>query len=151
MAKVIISCAITGGIHTPSMSPYLPITPEQIARESIDAAEAGAAIIHLHARDPETGEPSPDPAIRRPNDVCSRGLIKRPPSGQRVSTSGRAPAPKVAKVTPHRAWARERAGARGADGGGQGIKEQGRVRVTAEGKADQIQIGQRNRAYRSAS
>ena len=63
MAKVIISCAITGGIHTPSMSPYLPITPEQIARESIDAAEAGAAIIHLHARDPQTGEPSPDPAL----------------------------------------------------------------------------------------
>ncbi|MSP29870.1 MAG: 3-keto-5-aminohexanoate cleavage protein [Acetobacteraceae bacterium] len=61
--KVIISCAITGGIHTPSMSPYLPITPEQIARESIDAAEAGAAIIHLHARDPETGEPTPDPAV----------------------------------------------------------------------------------------
>ncbi len=63
MAKVIISCAITGGIHTPSMSPYLPITPEQIARESIDAAEAGAAIIHLHARDPETGEPTPDPKV----------------------------------------------------------------------------------------
>lgn len=63
MAKVIISCAITGGIHTPSMSPYLPITPEQIARESIDAAEAGAAIIHLHARDPQTGEPTPDPAV----------------------------------------------------------------------------------------
>ncbi len=61
--KVIISCAITGGIHTPSMSPYLPITPEQIARESIEAAEAGAAIIHLHARDPETGEPTPDPAV----------------------------------------------------------------------------------------
>jgi len=63
MAKVIISCAITGGIHTPSMSPYLPITPEQIASESIAAAEAGAAIIHLHARDPETGEPTPDPAV----------------------------------------------------------------------------------------
>jgi uncharacterized protein (DUF849 family) len=63
MAKVIISCAITGGIHTPSMSPHLPITPEQIARESIDAAEAGAAIIHLHARDPETGEPTPDPKV----------------------------------------------------------------------------------------
>ena len=63
MAKVIISCAITGGIHTPSMSPYLPITPEEIARDSIAAAEAGAAIIHLHARDPETGEPTPDPAV----------------------------------------------------------------------------------------
>ncbi len=60
--KVIISCAITGAIHTPSMSDALPITPEQIARSSIEAAEAGAAIIHLHARDPETGEPTPDPA-----------------------------------------------------------------------------------------
>ena len=53
--KVIITCAITGGIHTPSMSRYLPITPAQIAAESVAAAEAGAAMIHLHARDPETG------------------------------------------------------------------------------------------------
>ena len=63
MAKVIISCAITGAIHTPSMSDALPITPEQIAQASIEAAEAGAAIIHLHARNPETGEPTPDPAV----------------------------------------------------------------------------------------
>jgi uncharacterized protein (DUF849 family) len=62
MSKVIISCAITGAIATPSMSDALPVTPEQIARSSIEAAEAGAAIIHLHARDPETGEPTPDPA-----------------------------------------------------------------------------------------
>ena len=62
-APVIISCAITGAIHTPSMSEYLPITPEQIARSSIEAAEAGAAIIHLHARDPETGAPTPDPSV----------------------------------------------------------------------------------------
>ena len=61
--KVIISCAITGAIHTPSMSDALPITPEEIARASIEAAEAGAAIIHLHARDPVTGEPTPDPAV----------------------------------------------------------------------------------------
>jgi uncharacterized protein (DUF849 family) len=61
--KVIISCAVTGAIHTPSMSDYLPITPEEIARSSIEAAEAGAAIIHLHARDPQTGAPSPDPAV----------------------------------------------------------------------------------------
>ncbi len=61
--KVIISCAITGAIHTPTMSDALPITPEDIARQSIDAAEAGAAIIHLHARDPETGEPTPDPNV----------------------------------------------------------------------------------------
>ena len=63
MAKVIISCAVTGAIHTPSMSDYLPITPEEIAKSSIEAAEAGAAIIHLHARDPQTGEPTPDPAV----------------------------------------------------------------------------------------
>ena len=63
MSKVIISCAVTGAIHTPSMSDHLPITPEQIARSSIEAAEAGAAIIHLHARDPQTGEPTPDPAV----------------------------------------------------------------------------------------
>ncbi len=63
--RVIVSCAITGAIATPSMSPHLPITPEQIARAAIDAAAEGAAIIHLHARNPETGEPSPDPALFR--------------------------------------------------------------------------------------
>jgi uncharacterized protein (DUF849 family) len=63
MSKVIISCAVTGAIHTPSMSPYLPITPEEIAKSSIEAAEAGAAIIHLHARDPIDGRPTPDPAV----------------------------------------------------------------------------------------
>lgn len=56
--KVIITCAVTGSIHTPTMSPYLPVTPAEIARESIAAAEAGAAIIHLHARDPGNGQPS---------------------------------------------------------------------------------------------
>jgi uncharacterized protein (DUF849 family) len=59
--KVIITCAVTGSIHTPSMSPYLPQTPAEIATASIDAAKAGAAIIHLHARHPETGAPSADP------------------------------------------------------------------------------------------
>ena len=61
--KVIISCAITGSIHTPTMSPYLPITPDQIATQAIEAAEAGAAILHLHARNPADGFPSPDPQI----------------------------------------------------------------------------------------
>jgi len=56
---VIITCAPTGGIHTPTMSEHLPITPNEIATASIDAAEAGASIIHLHARDPETGKPDP--------------------------------------------------------------------------------------------
>ncbi len=61
--KVIISCAVTGSIHTPTMSPYLPVTPEQIADQAIAAAEAGAAILHLHARDPENGRPSADPSV----------------------------------------------------------------------------------------
>jgi uncharacterized protein (DUF849 family) len=61
--KVIITCAVTGSVHTPSMTPHLPITPDDIARESIDAAEAGAAIIHLHARDPKDGRPTPDPDV----------------------------------------------------------------------------------------
>ena len=62
MAKpVIITCAATGGIHTPTMSPYLPITPREIATAAIEAAEAGASIVHLHARDPETGKPDHRP------------------------------------------------------------------------------------------
>lgn len=61
--KVVISCAVTGSIHTPTMSPYLPITPDQIAEQAVAAAEAGAAILHLHARDPETGMPSGDPDV----------------------------------------------------------------------------------------
>ena len=62
MSKIIISCAITGSIHTPSMSPHLPFTPADIAASAIGAAKAGAAILHLHARHPETGRPSSDPA-----------------------------------------------------------------------------------------
>ena len=61
--KVIITCAVTGSIHTPTMSPHLPVTPDEIARDSVAAAEAGASIIHLHARDPKTGKPTPDPAV----------------------------------------------------------------------------------------
>ncbi|HVG82344.1 MAG TPA: 3-keto-5-aminohexanoate cleavage protein [Methylomirabilota bacterium] len=61
--KVIITCAVTGSVHTPSMTPHLPITPDDIARESVEAAEAGAAVIHLHARDPKDGRPTPDPDV----------------------------------------------------------------------------------------
>jgi uncharacterized protein (DUF849 family) len=60
--KIIITCAITGAIHTPSMSPHLPVTPDQIAKASIGAAKAGAAIVHLHARNPESGKPDHSPA-----------------------------------------------------------------------------------------
>ncbi len=63
MAKVVISCAVTGAIHTPTMSEALPITPAQIAEQSVEAVEAGAAILHLHARNPATGEPTGDPDI----------------------------------------------------------------------------------------
>jgi uncharacterized protein (DUF849 family) len=61
--KVVITCAVTGSIHTPTMSPYLPITPSEIVDAAVGAAEAGASVIHLHARDPETGKPTPDPKL----------------------------------------------------------------------------------------
>ena len=64
--KVIITCAVTGAIHTPSMSPHLPITAAEIADAAIGAAEAGAAIVHLHARDPQTGKPDQSPAAFAP-------------------------------------------------------------------------------------
>jgi uncharacterized protein (DUF849 family) len=75
--SVIVTCAVTGSIHTPSMSPYLPVTPQQIADEALAAAEAGAAVVHLHARHPETGQPTQDPdrfreflpRIQRESDV----------------------------------------------------------------------------------
>jgi uncharacterized protein (DUF849 family) len=66
--KIIISCAITGSVHTPTMSEYLPITPSQIVESAVGAAEAGAAILHLHARNPEDGKPSGDPAHFR--QIC---------------------------------------------------------------------------------
>jgi uncharacterized protein (DUF849 family) len=63
--KVIVTCAVTGSIHTPSMSPHLPVTPREIADAAVGAAEAGAAIVHLHARDPVDGRPTQDPALFR--------------------------------------------------------------------------------------
>ena len=63
--KVIITCAVTGSIHTPSMSQYLPVTPDEIAAAAIGAAQAGAAIVHLHARDPKDGSPTQDPNLFR--------------------------------------------------------------------------------------
>lgn len=64
--KIIITCAVTGAIHTPSMSPYLPVTPDEIVEAALGAAEAGAAILHLHARDPETGRPDQSPEAFAP-------------------------------------------------------------------------------------
>ena len=63
MSKVIISCAVTGSMHTPTMSQFLPVTPAEIAEQAIGAAKAGAAILHLHARDPENGRPTPSPDV----------------------------------------------------------------------------------------
>lgn len=64
--KVIITCAVTGAIHTPSMSPHIPITAQEIADAAVGAVEAGAAIVHLHARNPETGEPDQSPELFEP-------------------------------------------------------------------------------------
>lgn len=61
--SVIITCAVTGSIHTPSMSPHIPLTPDEIAADAVAAAEAGASILHLHARNPEDGSPTPDPDV----------------------------------------------------------------------------------------
>ncbi len=76
---VIITCAPTGGVHTPTMSPHLPITPDEIATAAIEAVEAGAAIVHLHARNPETGQPDPRPELflefmPRIRDACDAVL-----------------------------------------------------------------------------
>lgn len=83
--KVIISCALTGSVHTPTMSEYLPLTPQQIIESGVEAAEAGAAILHVHARDPETGKPSADPAIFR--RICS-GLAERTNAVINITTGG---------------------------------------------------------------
>ena len=82
---IIITCAPTGGIHTPTMSPHLPITPDEIAEASIEAVGAGAAIIHLHARDPETGRPDPRPELFR--DFMGR-IAGRSDAVMNVSTGG---------------------------------------------------------------
>ena len=89
--KVIITCAITGAIHTPSMSPYLPITPDEIVANALAAAEAGAAILHLHARNPETGRPDQTP------DAFDRFLprIKQQTNAVINITSGGSPFMKV--------------------------------------------------------
>jgi uncharacterized protein (DUF849 family) len=83
--SVIITCAPTGGIHTPTMSPHLPVTPEEIAAASVEAAEAGAAVIHLHARNPETGQPDPRPELF--SDFMSR-IAAGSDAVMNVSTGG---------------------------------------------------------------
>ncbi|WP_273727341.1 3-keto-5-aminohexanoate cleavage protein [Brucella gallinifaecis] len=85
--KIIISCAITGSIHTPSMSQYLPVKPEEIADSAVSAAEAGAAIVHLHARDPETGLPDQSPSRFEP---ILRSIKQRSNVVQNITTGGAA-------------------------------------------------------------
>jgi uncharacterized protein (DUF849 family) len=85
--KVIITCAVTGSIHTPSMSPHLPITAEEIADAAIGAAEAGAAVVHLHARDPKDGRPDQSPAAFAP----FLGVIKQRSNCVVNITTGGAP------------------------------------------------------------
>ncbi len=85
--KVIITCAVTGAIHTPSMSPHLPVTPEEIADAAVEAAEAGAAIVHLHARDPQTGQPDQRPEAFQP----FLGVIKQRSNAVLNITTGGAP------------------------------------------------------------
>ena len=95
--KVIISCAVTGAIHTPSMSPHLPITPEEIITDSLDAAKAGAAILHLHARNPEDGRPDQTPEGFSP--FLSR--IKQSSDAVIIITTGGSPYMTVAeRVAP---------------------------------------------------
>src|SRR5262249_62227580 len=86
--KVMITCAVTGSIHTPTMSPHLPITPGEIADAAIGAAEAGAAIVHLHARDPRDGRPDQSPEAFAP----FLKIIKQRTSAIVNITTGGAPA-----------------------------------------------------------
>ena len=100
--KVIISCAVTGAIHTPTMSPHLPITPDQIATGAIEAAEAGAAILHLHARDPKDGCPTPDPAVfaqflPRIKESCDAVINITTGGGHNMTVEQRLAAPLAAK------------------------------------------------------
>ncbi len=100
-SKVIITCAVTGAIHTPSMSPHLPVTPDEIADAAIGAAEAGAAVVHLHARDPKTGRPDQSP------EAFARFLprIKQRSNVVINLTSGGAPTMSVAeRVSPAHAF-----------------------------------------------
>ncbi len=83
--KCIINCAVTGGIHVPSMSPHLPITPEQIAQEALGAARAGAATVHLHARTPETGQPDSDPELFK---IFCREVHEKSPVVICITTGG---------------------------------------------------------------
>jgi len=99
--KVIISCAITGSIHTPSMSPHLPVTAEEIAESALGAAEAGAAIVHLHARNPEDGRPDQSPEAFEP---FLRVIKQRSNVVVNLTTGGSPYMPVEERVQPAAVW-----------------------------------------------
>lgn len=99
--KVIITCAITGGIHTPSMSPYLPITAEEIADSAVEAAEAGAAIVHLHARRPDDGRPDQRPEAFEP---ILRSIKQRSDVVLNITTGGAPGMTVEERVRPAQVW-----------------------------------------------
>ena len=102
--KVIISCAVTGAIHTPSMSPYLPITAEDIAESAIGAAEAGAAIIHLHARNPVDGRPDQNPDLFEP---FLKVIKQRSDAVLNLTAGGHPSMPVEERIRPARTFAPE--------------------------------------------
>lgn len=101
MTKVIITCAITGGIHTPSMSPYLPITAQEIADSAVEAAEAGASIVHLHARNPEDGRPDQRPEAFEP---ILRSIKQRSDVVLNITTGGAPNMTVEERVKPAAKW-----------------------------------------------
>jgi uncharacterized protein (DUF849 family) len=106
--KVIVTCAVTGSIHTPGMSPYLPVTPEEIAQASVEAAKAGAAIVHLHARDPKDGSPTQDPELFRirHQDQGGERWCQRTTGGAPVTVSACSPRSSSVPRWPRSTWAR---------------------------------------------
>jgi uncharacterized protein (DUF849 family) len=101
MKKVIITCAITGGIHTPSMSPYLPVTAQEIADSAVEAAEAGAAIVHLHARNPEDGRPDQRPEAFEP---FLRAIKQRSDVVLNITTGGAPGMTVEERIKPAAVW-----------------------------------------------
>jgi uncharacterized protein (DUF849 family) len=100
-SKVIISCAITGSIHTPSMSPHLPVTAEEIAKSAVEAAEAGAGIVHLHARNPADGRPDQSPEAFEPflREIKSQSRVVL-----NLTTGGSPYMPVEERVQPAARW-----------------------------------------------
>ena len=95
--KIVVTCAVTGSIHTPTMSEYLPITPQQIIDEAVGASEAGAAVVHIHARNPENGMPSADLVLI---EQIIKGIKSRCPAVICITTGGGAGMTLEQRVAP---------------------------------------------------